>query len=238
MLPARQVVPLPDGASFDLGAALGIPALTAHLALTADGPARALGPGALDGRSVLVAGGAGAVGHAAIELAVWAGAHVLTTVSSPEKAALAAAAGAHEVIDYRREDVAARIRALVPGGVDLVVEVNPHANAELDAAVLAPNGTVVVYATDRAGADAARRAAVDEQEPRLAFLLTYTAPAPRRTPRSRASRPRWRRARCGSARTPGCRCPLPPRAHRRRPPRRRGGHDRQDPDRRRRLTLP
>ena len=93
VLPARQVVPLPDAASFDLGAALGIPALTAHLALTAgDQEPAPLGPGTLADRTVLVAGGAGAVGHAAIELAVWAGAHVITTVSSPDKARLAAAA--------------------------------------------------------------------------------------------------------------------------------------------------
>src|SRR5947209_8493467 len=129
VLPARQVVPLPDGASFELGASLGIPALTAHLALgAAEAVPQPLAPGVLTGRTVLVAGGAGAVGHAAIELAAWAGATVLTTVSSPEKAALARAAGAHTVIDYRREDAAARVRDVAPDGVDLVVEVNPHAN--------------------------------------------------------------------------------------------------------------
>ena len=176
VLPARQVVPLPEEASFELGASLGIPALTAHLALRADGPAEPLGPGTLDGRTVLVAGGAGAVGHAAIELAVWSGARVLTTISSDEKAALARAAGAHEVIDYHREDVAARIRELVPHGVDLVVEVNPHVNADLDGAVLAPNGTVVVYATDRQepmGIDV--RPSMGKNLT-WRFLLTYTAP--------------------------------------------------------------
>lgn len=149
VLPARQVVPLPQSASFELGAALGIPALTAHLALrAADACPAPLAPGALAGRTVLVAGGAGAVGHAAIELARWAGARVVTTVSSPAKAALARAAGADEVVDYRAEDAAARIRALAPAGVDLAVEVNPNANAALDAAVLRPGGTVAVYATD------------------------------------------------------------------------------------------
>ncbi|HET6826570.1 MAG TPA: NADPH:quinone reductase [Amnibacterium sp.] len=176
VLPARQVVRLPDAASFDLGASLGIPALTAHLALTADGSPRALAPRALEDRTVLVAGGAGAVGHAAIELAVWAGARVLTTVSSRQKAALASAAGAHEVIDYRREDVAARIRGIVPGGVDLVVEVNPHANATLDGEVLRPDGTAVVYATDRA--EPMRLDVRPSMTKNLAwrFLLTYTAP--------------------------------------------------------------
>lgn len=95
VLPAANVVALPGSASFDLGASLGIPALTAHRCLTMSefGPAR-LSPGSLTGRTVLVAGGAGAVGHAAIQLARWAGAEVITTVSGPVKAELARRAGA------------------------------------------------------------------------------------------------------------------------------------------------
>lgn len=179
VLPARQVVPLADGAGFDLGAALGIPALTAALALRASDTAPdPLAPGALAGRTVLVAGGAGAVGHAAIELAVWAGARVLTTVSSPAKAALAAAAGAHEVVDYRTEDAAARIRSLAPDGVDLVVEVNPHANASLDSAVLAAGGTVAVYATDSTDPMVLEVRRAMTANARWRFLLTYTVPAP------------------------------------------------------------
>ncbi|HEV7622517.1 MAG TPA: zinc-binding dehydrogenase, partial [Amnibacterium sp.] len=130
----------------------------------------------LAGRRVLVAGGAGAVGHAAIELAAWAGATVLTTVSSPEKAALARAAGAHEVIDYRREDAAARVRTLVPGGVDLVVEVNPHANAALDAQVLRPGGAAVVYASDRSEPMSIDVRPSMTKNLVWRFLLTYTAP--------------------------------------------------------------
>jgi NADPH2:quinone reductase len=137
-LPADQAVALPDGASFDLGASLGIPALTAHRCLFADGP--------LGGRTVLVAGGAGAVGHFAIELARWRGARVLATVSSPEKAELARAAGAHEVIDYVREDAAARVRQLTGDGVDRIVEVALHHNIDLDAAVAAPNAAISAYA--------------------------------------------------------------------------------------------
>src|SRR6185436_7122965 len=100
-----------------VGAALGIPALTAHrcLTLASDGPSR-LAPGALTGRTVLVAGGAGAVGNAAIQLAKWAGATVLTTVSSKDKGDLAVAAGADAVINYREEDVAARVKAVAAGG--------------------------------------------------------------------------------------------------------------------------
>ena len=94
---------LPDGASYDLGASLGVPAVGhAHRALTSAefGPDR-LGPGSMEGLTVLVAGGAGAVGNAAIQLARWSGATVVTTVSGPEKAALATAAGAHHVVNYR-----------------------------------------------------------------------------------------------------------------------------------------
>ncbi|MFF1838213.1 NADPH:quinone reductase [Streptomyces sp. NPDC058231] len=153
VLPLRQAVPLPDNASFELGASLGIPALTAHRTLTvAEGAPERLGPGGLAGRTVLVAGGAGAVGNAAIQLARWAGATVITTVSSPEKAALARAAGAQHVVNYRAGDTAAAIRAVAPDGVDVVVEVAPAPNAELDVAVLAPNGTVALYAND--GGDA------------------------------------------------------------------------------------
>ncbi|MBC3842161.1 NADPH:quinone reductase [Streptacidiphilus sp. 4-A2] len=153
VLPERQAVPLPDNASLELGAGLGIPAMTAHRALTlgAGGPER-LAPGALAGRTVLVAGGAGAVGNAAIQLARWAGATVLSTVSGPEKAALARAAGAHHTVDYRAGDAAAAIRALAPGGVDLVVEVATAGNAPLDVSVLAPNGAVAFYA-DGSGAE-------------------------------------------------------------------------------------
>jgi NADPH2:quinone reductase len=176
IVPAGQVVPLPDDASFDLGASLGIPALTAHLVLrAADQDAAALEPGALAGRTVLVAGGAGAVGHAAIELAVWAGARVITTVSSPAKADLARAAGAHEVVDYRAEDAGARIRELAPDGVDLVAEVNPNANAELDGAVLAPGGTIAVYATDTPDPLSFQVRPFMGKNLRWRFLLTYTA---------------------------------------------------------------
>lgn len=147
VLPERQAVPLPDHASFELGASVGIPAMTAHRALTlgADGP-EVLAPGALAGRTVLVAGGAGAVGNAAIQLARWAGATVLSTVSSPAKAAAATAAGASHVVDYRAGDAAKAIRELAPEGVDLVVEVAPSSNTGLDLAVLRTGGTVAFYA--------------------------------------------------------------------------------------------
>ncbi len=153
---ASHVVPLPDSAPLELGAALGIPFMTAHRCLTLgeSAPSR-VAPGTFEGRTVLVQGGAGAVGNAAVQLASWAGARVLATVSGPEKAQLAAAAGAHDVIDYRRDDVVARVRAVAPGGVDVVVEVS-GANASVDAAVLAHHGAVALYAGTRGRASPCR----------------------------------------------------------------------------------
>ena len=123
--------------------------MTAYRALTvAEDWPRRLHPGALDGATVLVAGGAGAVGHAAIQLAVWAGATVVTTVSGPEKADLATAAGAHHVVDYKAEDAVAAITAIAPHGVDIVVEVAPAQNAALNAAVASPRASIAIYANN------------------------------------------------------------------------------------------
>jgi NADPH2:quinone reductase len=137
VVPPGRVFHLPDAADFELGASVGIPAVTAHRALTVaeDGPAR-LHPNALSGRVVLVAGGAGAVGNAAIQLARWAGATVIASVSGDAKAKLAAAAGAHHVVNYKESDAAAQIRDVASDGVDVIVEVAAGANAELDQAVL------------------------------------------------------------------------------------------------------
>jgi NADPH:quinone reductase len=178
VLPGRQAVPLPDAASFDVGASLGIPALTAHRCLTISelGPRR-LAPRALARQTVLVAGGAGAVGHAAIQLARWAGARVLSTVSSEEKATLALAAGTDHVVDYRRSNAAEEILRLAPDGVDVVVEVAPAANAALEQAVLAPNGAVAVYATDRGDELELSVRALMSRNLRYQFVLVYTVPA-------------------------------------------------------------
>lgn len=177
VLPASHVVLLPDVASFDLGASLGVPFLTAHrcLTVTEDGPRR-LGPGTMDGRTVLVAGGAGAVGNAAIQLARWSDATVITTVSSPEKGRLAARAGADHVIDYRRQDVVAEVRAIAPGGVNTIVEVSPAVNAALDAEVLARHGSVSVYAND--GGSTMELPVRPSMVPnvRWQFVLVYNAP--------------------------------------------------------------
>lgn len=174
-LPATRVVRLPAGTSFDVGASLGVPAMTAHRALTVseDGPDR-LHPGALTGKTVLIAGGAGAVGHAAIQLARWAGATVITTISSPAKAALATAAGAHHVINYRDEDAAAGIRTIAPDGVDLVVEVAISANAQLDIDVVRPRASVAIYADDGGGEFTLAVRENMIKNVRYQFVLLYT----------------------------------------------------------------
>jgi NADPH2:quinone reductase len=175
VVPAERLFPLPDAADFELGASIGIPAATAHRALTVaeDGPAR-LQPGALGGRVVLVAGGAGAVGNAAVQLARWAGARVIATVSSDEKATLAVSAGAHHVFNYREPGIADRIREVAPDGVDMIVEVAAGANAELDQAVLRPRGTISVYANDGGtpfNLDVRRNMGLNS---RYQFVLLYT----------------------------------------------------------------
>ena len=175
VVPAERLFPLPDAANFELGASIGIPAATAHRALTVaeDRPAR-LQPGALDGGVVLVAGGAGAVGNAAVQLARWAGATVIATVSSDAKATLAASAGAHHVFDYRDAGTADRIREVAPNGVDMIVEVAAGANAELDQAVLRPRGTISIYANEGStpfNLDVRRNMGLNS---RYQFVLLYT----------------------------------------------------------------
>ncbi len=174
----RRAVRLPDSLdgeeAFDLGASLGVPAITAHRALTSGARAVRLGAGSLAGQLVLVQGGAGAVGNAAIQLAAWSGATVITTVSSEEKAALATAAGAHHVVNYRAQDAAAAIRGLAPDGVDLIAEVSPAVNNELDVAVARNGATIAIYANnggDTFPVDIRRTFGLNL---RYQFLLLYT----------------------------------------------------------------
>ena len=178
VVPARQTVLLGPDPSFELGASLGIPFLTAHRCLTVgeDLPDR-ISAGSLHGRTVLVQGGAGAVGNAAIQLARWAEATVITTVSTPQKAQLAAAAGASHVINYKQQDVVAEVRKIAPDGVDAIVEVAPAANAAIDAQVIARHGSIAMYAND--GGDEVTIPIRSQMAPnaRWQFVLVYTEPA-------------------------------------------------------------
>jgi NADPH2:quinone reductase len=175
VLPVDNVTTLPDTSSFDLGAALGVPVVTAHRALTTseDGPDR-LAPGALAGMTVLVAGGAGAVGNAAIQLARWAGATVISTVSSDEKATLAKAAGAQHAVNYREGAPVTAIRDLAPGGVDIVVEVAPAQNLRLDLQVIRPRATIAIYASNGGGEVAFSMRETFSANARFQWVLLYT----------------------------------------------------------------
>jgi NADPH2:quinone reductase len=173
--PVDRVVRLPGSASYDLGASVGVPAVTAHRALTSmDGGPTRLGPGALEGRTVLVAGGAGAVGNAAIQLARWSGATVVTTVSSDEKAALARAAGADHVVNYREDDATQAVLAIAPDGVDLAVEVAPAQNIGIDLEVVRVHGTVAIYANNGGDELTMPLRAAFGKNLRFQFIILYT----------------------------------------------------------------
>jgi NADPH2:quinone reductase len=164
VVPEEQAVRLPDTVSFEAGACLGIPALTAWHAVEL--------AGAAPGRTLLVAGGAGAVAHYAIQFAKASGATVVTTVSSSAKARVAREAGADHVVDYKGENVGERVMAITgKTGVDAVVEVDLSANAGLLPLVLRPKGAVVVYGTGAQAALPASFCLVNSI--RLLFMLVY-----------------------------------------------------------------
>ena len=166
-LPAELAVPLPPSVAFAEGACLGIPVMTAHRCLLGDGDVAA--------KTVLVTGGAGVVGHYAIQLAKWRGAKVIATVSSEAKATHARAAGADFVIDYKREPVAERVLELTAGrGVDRIVEVDLGANLAVTVRVLAPGGTVSAYASMGAREPALPVYPMMVRNARVDMVLVYT----------------------------------------------------------------
>lgn len=140
VVPSSQAITLPNNTSFAEGACLGVPAMTAHRAVFADG--------SVEGKTVLVTGGAGAVGNYAISLAKWGGAKVFTTVSRPQQAEVAKTAGADEIINYKSEDVVQRIEELTgERSIDRIIDVNFTANLPVTNAVLKPNGVIVSYSS-------------------------------------------------------------------------------------------
>ena len=155
VVPATLAVTLPRNTSFAEGACLGIPGVTAHRCLFADGP--------VAGQTVLVTGGAGAVGHYAVQLAKWGGATVIATVSSREKGARASAAGADHTVNYRTGNPAAEILDLTGGaGVDRIVDVDFGANLAVSLKVIKANGTIAAYAS------------MGDAEPTLPFYALMT----------------------------------------------------------------
>lgn len=140
-LPEAQAVPLPDSVSFETGATLGIPGLTATHTV--------LGGGDVAGQTLLISGGAGAVGHNAVQLAKWAGAHVIATCS-PGAADRVRAAGADHVLDYRSDTLAADVMDATQGrGIDRAVEVEFGQNATLLTEVMRAGGTVAAYGSGK-----------------------------------------------------------------------------------------
>jgi NADPH2:quinone reductase len=168
-LPARQAVPLPANVAMEAGACLGIPAYTAYQAIEL--------AGIREGSTVLIAAGAGAVGHYAIQLAKRRKASVITTVSSPAKAEIARQAGADHVIDYKRENVGERVMAITAKrGVDAVIEMDLAANARLLPEVVAPNSTVAIYGSG-APEVAIPFQALLQNSIALKFFLVYLMPS-------------------------------------------------------------
>lgn len=167
-LPAAQVVPLPRKVKYAEGACLGIPVMTAHRCLFADGP--------IDGMTVLVTGGAGVVGHYAVQLARWAGARVIATVSSPEKAEHARKGGADATINYRDEDVAARIDELTKGqGIDRVVDVELGVNLPSYEKALRPASVIATYAA-AAAQDSVLPSRLRQRNVTVRMVFVYTMP--------------------------------------------------------------
>lgn len=163
-VPKSQAIPLHDDVSFELGASLGIPYITAHAALTCDGPAA--------GETVLVTGGGGAVGHAVVELATFLGADVVATVSTLPKAEVARGAGAREVLNYRNPDYPSQLKSAVPNGIDRIVDVALGANISATLSNLKQQGLVVTYATEASDPVLPVRALMTLNA-RLRFLLVY-----------------------------------------------------------------
>jgi NADPH2:quinone reductase len=165
VVPAGRAVPLPDNASFQLGASIGIPAMTAHRCLFADGP--------VDGKTVLVAGGAGAVGRSAIEVARWgSAARIIATVSNDEKARVALDAGADETVNYKADDAVERVKDV---GADRIVELSLGNNLELDLAAAARHCAIASYANEGRNPELEVRRLMTPNIV-LRFVLVYTMP--------------------------------------------------------------
>jgi NADPH2:quinone reductase len=160
-IPAENAVPMPESLGFIEGAALGVPALTAHRCVFADGP--------VEGKTLLVPGGAGAVGFYAIQFARRAGARVIATVSNDEQAAIAERAGAHLVINRLEQDVVTAAAAFAGSegerSVDRIVEVAFGANLAASLRMLKPNGVIAAYSSD------------SEPEPQIPFWQLVTLDA-------------------------------------------------------------
>lgn len=139
-LPEDQAVAMNDNVSFEAGACLGIPASTAYYGIFANG--------SVENKTLMVTGGAGAVGFYGIQLAKWAGANVISTVSSEKKAKIAKDAGADLILNYKEDDIVNSVLDYTKGdGVDRVLEVEFGGNILINQNIVKPNGTIAAYAS-------------------------------------------------------------------------------------------
>jgi NADPH2:quinone reductase len=168
-VPSVHTVQLPDTVDFDAGACLGIPALTAHRALFVDGP--------VTGKTVLVTGGAGAVGSTAVQLAKWGGARVIATISSDSKAQEAREAGADHVINYRTEDVVTEVKRVTDGeGVDRIIEVDFGGNLSTSLQILKLEGVIAGYASRGDAEPKVSFRALMQKNLTVRIVFAYTMP--------------------------------------------------------------
>lgn len=167
VVPAHRAVRLPEGTSFEEGACLGVPAMTAHRCVYADGQ--------VTDQEVLVTGGAGAVGFYAVQWARLGGARtIIATVSRPEQAAVARQAGATAVVNYRSEPVAERVRELTSGaGVHRIVDVAFGANLGTSVRVIRTGGVIATYASDTAPEPAIPFWTLLGKDVTVRFVLVY-----------------------------------------------------------------
>ncbi len=170
VIESEKAIKLPDNTSFVEGACLGVPAMTAHRAVFADGDVK--------GQTILVTGGAGAVGNYAIQWAKWGGAIAIATVSSPEKAKIAEAAGADGIINYKNEDVVKRIQEITgrKRGINRIVDVDFTQNLSVADAVLRTNGVVAMYSANPGDAPALPMLSLMLRNITIRSILVYTMP--------------------------------------------------------------
>ena len=174
-LPSEQAVSMPSSVSFETGAILGIPGLTAAEAV--------FGAGDVTGQTLVISGGGGTVGYLAVQLAVWGGAKVIATCSTRDRARVEAA-GAHAVLDYRSETLADDILAANDGAlVDRVLEVEFGVNIDMNTAVIKPNGVIAAYGSQIEMAPALPFRPLLFKAVTIDIILIYLLPLPQRTER-------------------------------------------------------
>ena len=170
VIESEKAITLPDNTSFTEGACLGVPAMTAHRAVFADGEVK--------GQTILVTGGAGAVGNYAIQWAKWGGATAIATVSSPEKAKIAEAVGADHIMNYKTEDVVKRIQEITgkKRGINRIVDVDFTQNLNVADAVLRTNGVLAMYSANPGDAPALPMLSLMLRNITIRSILVYTMP--------------------------------------------------------------